>query len=181
VFDTYWIVQQGESIFIIDQHAAHERILYERFIKSAPETASQGLLAPEIVTLTPEEQDSWERFSDLLREIGFEVSAFGPMTVRVDAVPAILVGRPIDGILRDILALLAQQGRGSPNDLRREAIIQASCKHAVKGGDPLTNGEIEELLSAFRLSGAPMTCPHGRPVMVQMSRRELEKQFKRIL
>lgn len=180
-FDTFWMVQQGEDLFFIDQHAAHERRLYERFMAQEGERASQTLLVSELLRLAPIEFDALMRQQDLLAELGFELEPFGATSIRVSAVPSILAGAPVAAVLRDAVELLEAQGKATPRELRREAVIQASCKHAVKAGDPLTHEEISELLRAFTQGGLPMTCPHGRPVMIRLSRKEIEKLFKRIV
>ena len=181
VFDTYWIVQQGEHIFFIDQHAAHERALYNRFMESQSTPAQQMLLTPEMVTLTPAEQAALEQYEPIIRSLGFSIEPFGPLTIRVTAVPSILQDCLLTGLVHTILDKLLKQGKANTQELLRENMIQASCKHAVKAGDPLTKEEIAALLEDYAREGAPMTCPHGRPVMIQMTRRELEKLFKRIL
>ncbi len=181
VFDTYWIVQQGERVFFIDQHAAHERRLYERLMGASGETASQQLLLPETITLTYPEQDTFDRQGSLLSEIGFVIEPFGPLCIRVTAVPSILESRNVASLIHEALDLIARQGRAATKELRKDAIVQLACKHAVKAGDALSAEEIEMLLREFAKEGAPMTCPHGRPVMVQMTKRELEKLFKRVL
>ena len=181
-FSSYWIVQQGENLFFIDQHAAHERKLYERFMNQPDSFASQTLLGGELLQLTHVEHEVFMRNEEALNSIGFSLEPFGATSVRVLGVPAVLSGSPVGAMLRGVLEALQTLGRAATTqELRREAIIQAACKHAVKAGDPLQNEEISELLQAFTKEGMPMTCPHGRPVMIQMSKRELEKLFKRIV
>ena len=180
-FSSYWIIQQGENLFFIDQHAAHERKLYERYMSQIQENASQSLLEGELMQLTHAEHESLLRSEELLRSIGFDIETFGATSVRVLAVPAVFAGASVGAILRGALEVLSKQGRATTQELRRETVIQAACKHAVKAGDPLQKEEIEELLRAFSEEGMPMTCPHGRPVMILMSKKELEKLFKRIV
>ncbi len=181
-FSSYWIVQQGENLFFIDQHAAHERKLYERFMKQSDSFASQTLLGGELLQLTHAEHEVLMRNEEALNSIGFSLEPFGATSVRVLGVPVVFSGSPVGTMLRGVLEALHTLGRAaSTQELRRETIIQAACKHAVKAGDPLQNEEISELLQAFTKEGMPMTCPHGRPVMIQMSKRELEKLFKRIV
>lgn len=180
-FSSYWVIQQGENLFFIDQHAAHERKLYERYMAQIQENASQTLLGGELLQLTHAEHESLLRSEELLRSIGFDIETFGATSVRVLAMPAIFAGAAVGAILRGVLDVLSKQGRATTQELRRETVIQAACKHAVKAGDILHTEEIEELLRAFSEDGMPMTCPHGRPVMIQMSKKELEKLFKRIV
>ncbi|MEL7602067.1 MAG: DNA mismatch repair endonuclease MutL [Bacillota bacterium] len=180
-FSSYWIVQQGENLFFIDQHAAHERKLYERYMAQIQENASQTLLGGELLQLTHAEHESLLRSEELLRSLGFDIETFGATSIRVLAVPAVFAGASVGAMLRGALEVLSKQGRATTQELRRETVIQAACKHAVKAGDPLQKEEIEELLRTFSEEGMPMTCPHGRPVMILMSKKELEKLFKRIV
>lgn len=181
VYDTYWFVQKGAHLFVIDQHAAHERKLYEAMMSSQEAQVSQPLLVPEMIQLTHMELDLLRQFADVLEELGFDVQPFGATTVRLFSVPYMLVAGDVALLLREALEALRRQGQTSTKALRREAIIQSCCKHAVKAGDPLTHEEIQSLLDFFVESGTPLTCPHGRPVIVSISRRELEKMFKRVL
>ncbi len=180
-FDSYWIAQQGDTLYLIDQHAAHERRLYERFMSQAHEKAAQTFLSAELIQLTPPEYDLLLRNKEILEELGFDVEPFGATSIRVHAVPVLLSNVPVGKVLREALEMLQAQGRTSTAELKREAIIQASCKHAVKAGDPLTKPEIEDLIRVFTKEGLPLTCPHGRPVMVKLTHREIEKLFKRIV
>ncbi len=180
-FDSYWVVQQGDTLYLIDQHAAHERRLYERFMAQTHEKAGQTFLSAELIQLTPQEYDNLLRHKEILEEFGFDLEPFGATSIRVHAVPILLADAPIGRVLREALELLQAQGRTSTIELKREAIIQASCKHAVKAGDPLTKPEIEDLIRVFTDGGLPLTCPHGRPVMIKLTRKEIEKLFKRIV
>lgn len=182
LFDCYWVVQQGERVFFIDQHAAHERRLYEALMAGELAGASQMLLLPAVVKLAPAQFDLLLDNLPAFAELGFEVEEFGALTVRVRAVPALLgeAARASDFLL-DALTQLEKQGRLRAAELKRATLIQAACKHAVKAGAALAPAEIEALLSEFAKKGAPMTCPHGRPVMTQMTKLEFEKLFKRVL
>ncbi|HWR22483.1 MAG TPA: DNA mismatch repair endonuclease MutL [Feifaniaceae bacterium] len=180
-FDSYWVTQQGDTLYLIDQHAAHERRLYERFMAQAHEKAAQTFLSAELIQLTPPEYDILLRHKEILEELGFDLEPFGATSIRVHAAPAMLADVPVGKVLREALEMLQAQGRTSTVELKREAIIQASCKHAVKAGDPLTKPEIEDLIRVFTEEGLPLTCPHGRPVMIKLTRREIEKLFKRIV
>jgi len=181
VFQCYWLVQQDDTLFFIDQHAAHERRLFERFAEKGVAAQSQMLLIPEIVKLTPMEYEILMENLAQFREIGFEIEEFGVLTVSVRAVPH-LIGQPETvPFLHEAIGLLDRKNRLSTVELKRAALIQASCKHAVKAGASLAKEEIEALLSEYEAEGIPMTCPHGRPVMVKMSKLEFEKLFKRVL
>ena len=181
LFECYWVVQQGELVFFIDQHAAHERRLYERLMAGELAKASQMLLLPAVVKLAPAQFDLLFANLSSFEELGFEIEEFGALTARIRAVPDILGQAQTADFLFEALAMLKKQGKTSANELKRASIIQASCKHAIKAGAALAPQEIEALLAEYAQSGAPMTCPHGRPVMVQMRKLEFEKLFKRVL
>ena len=182
LFDCYWVVQQGERVFFIDQHAAHERQIYESIMSGELAGDRQMLLVPAIVKLQPRQFDILMENLPVFAELGFEIEEFGALTVRLCAVPA-FIGEDVQGadFLQEAIALLEEQGRVSGTQLKRAALIQASCKGAIKAGQNLAPEEIASLLGAFARQGAPLTCPHGRPVMVQMTKLEFEKMFKRVL
>lgn len=180
LFSCYWIVQQGESVFFIDQHAAHERRLYERIMNKPLEPDSQMLLMPVIEKLMPEEYQTLMDNLPLFEELGFEIEEFGALTVSVRAVPAILNAPETASFLHEAIGRLDAKNRLSTKDLKRSALIQYSCKHAIKAGALLSKEEIEALLKEFEGGGVPMTCPHGRPIMVNMTKTEFEKLFKRV-
>lgn len=181
LFECYWVVQQGERVFFIDQHAAHERRLYERLMAGELAGASQILLLPAAIKLPPAQFDLLLGNLPVFEELGFEIEEFGALTVRVRAVPDLLGQAQTADFLFDALTLLEKQGRAGAKELKRAALIQASCKHAIKAGAILAPEEISGLLTEYAQKGVPMTCPHGRPVMVQMSKLEFEKLFKRVL
>ena len=180
LFSCYWIVQQGESVFFIDQHAAHERRLYERIMNKPLEPDSQMLLMPVIEKLMPEEYQTLMDNLPLFEELGFEIEEFGALTVSVRAVPAILNAPETASFLHEAIGRLDAKNRLNTKDLKRSALIQYSCKHAIKAGALLPKEEIEALLKEFEGDGVPMTCPHGRPIMVRMTKAEFEKLFKRV-
>lgn len=180
-FDCYWIVQQDDNVFFIDQHAAHERRLYERFAEKGVAAQSQILLVPTVLKLSPFEFSTLMDNLPQFEELGFEIEEFGMLTVSVRAVPH-LIGQPQTAeFLREAIALLDKRNRLSTVELKRAALIQAACKHAVKAGEVLNRVEIEALLREYEAEGAPLTCPHGRPVMVKMTKLDFEKLFKRVL
>lgn len=181
VFDCYWIVQQDEDTFFIDQHAAHERRLYERFAEKGVAAQSQILLIPAVIKLSPLEFETLMENLPQFAELGFDIEEFGMLTVSVRAVPY-LIGEPqAAAFLHEAIALLDRRNRLSTVELKRAALIQAACKHAVKAGETLDHVEIEALLREYETEGMPLTCPHGRPVMVKMAKIDFEKLFKRVL
>ena len=177
-FNTYIFVQSGDTLYMIDQHAAHERILYERYMRQwLSGAASQLLLTPYTVSVSAAEKAQIMENRELLRDIGFDVEDFGDRDIQVRAVPQIM-GEPE---LRPFFLLSAaelRRLRSAPLEARREAVMQAACKHAVKGGDVLSPAEIDSLLSQMSRTDAPANCPHGRPVIVAA---ELERRFSRIV
>lgn len=180
IFDTYIIVEQGDSVYYIDQHAAHERILYEKLIKNELKFDSQLLLSSVVIRLSPTEFaclcENMERF----RELGFEIEEFGAMSVSVHSIPTGIGKGSIERLLHDMIDILLRQGSVSELDIVRSSLIQASCKHAIKGGHALNRDEIDQILSCYADGSTPLTCPHGRPVMLRYTKRDFEKLFKRI-
>ena len=177
---TYILAEAGDALVLIDQHAAHERLNYERFMAQVEAgQASQQLLTPLILRLSARELALVNDNLDVLKEAGYDVEPFGDQDIQVRAVPMILGKAELKPAFMDALGAL-DKVRTAAVDLRRAEIMQMSCKSAVKGGDPLTDSEVESLITQMLKTGAPPTCPHGRPVMKSITRRELEKMFKRI-
>lgn len=180
-FNSYWIVEQGDSVFFIDQHAACERRLYEEFSARKTNVSSQELLVTEHLVLQPREYEQAVEYKKELEELGYRFETEGALGLRISAVP-VLNGTVFDGaFIHDALNAVGEAGRGAARALVRDKIISASCKHAIKAGEAIDKKEIEELLRLYLRDGTPLTCPHGRPVMVKISRREIEKNFKRIV
>lgn len=180
-FNSYWIVEQGDSVFFIDQHAACERRLYEEFSARKTNVSSQELLVTEHLVLQPREFEQAVEYKKELEELGYRFETEGALGLRISAVP-VLNGTVFDGaFIHDALNAVGEAGRGAARALVRDKIISASCKHAIKAGEAIDKKEIEELLRLYLRDGTPLTCPHGRPVMVKISRREIEKNFKRIV
>lgn len=180
-FNSYWIVEQGDSVFFIDQHAACERRLYEEFSARKTNVSSQELLLTEHLVLQPREFEQAVEYKKELEELGYRFETEGALGLRISAVP-VLNGTVFDGaFIHDALNAVGEAGRGAARALVRDKIISASCKHAIKAGEAIDKKEVEELLRLYLRDGTPLTCPHGRPVMVKISRREIEKNFKRIV
>ncbi|MGI6169638.1 MAG: DNA mismatch repair endonuclease MutL [Christensenellales bacterium] len=182
VFSTYIMIQQEDTLLIIDQHAAHERILYDRFMQRFAEgnAVSQPVLESPEISLTPLEKETVQQSMALFEEIGFQLEEFGPLSYRIGAVPFIL-GEPQNAIsfFREYLDNIHSYGSREAVARRRNKLISLSCKKAVKAGDVLSHAEISALVSAFVKEGHIPNCPHGRPVMVALSQKELEKYFGR--
>lgn len=179
-FDTYIIVQQSSSLYCIDQHAAHERLLYEKLIAGKLQFESQMLIAPSIVTLDPVSHQILVSNSDRFTEMGFSFHSISDTTVEVFAVPCFLKSN-YAGFLTDAVELLKMLGKIDETDLLRSELITAACKKAVKAGDHLEAEEINSILNAYASGEVPMTCPHGRPVIVEITKNDLQKKFKRIV
>ena len=180
VLKTYILIEANDSLVMIDQHAAHERLNYERLMAGLEAgRGSQQLLTPLVVHLTAREMALVKDNLEVLSEAGYTVEPFGEQDIQVRAVPYILGKADLRPAFMDTISAL-NRVRLATVDLRRAEIMQMSCKAAVKGGDQLSEGEIESLVRQMLETGAPPTCPHGRPVMKAIPRRELEKMFKRI-
>ena len=183
VFDTYWLVQFGEKLYIIDQHAAHEKVLYEKMMAQLAEHefTSQQISPPVIITMTTQEQELFETYRELFEKAGFEVNPFGGREYSICAVPANLYSLNQKELFLEMLDGLAHDtGRHTP-DIILEKIASMSCKAAVKGRQRLSRMEAEQLLADLLELENPYHCPHGRPTIIAMSRMELEKKFKRIV
>ena len=179
-FKTYILAEAGDKLLLIDQHAAHERLQYEKLMRRAQAgEASQELLVPLVLHLSAREIAAIEENMTVLEEAGYRIEPFGAQDIRVLAVPFVMGKAEIRPIFLEMLQSLGQL-KAATVDVRRGEIMQMACKSAVKGGDALTQSEIEALISQMMATGAPPTCPHGRPVVKVISKRELEKMFKRI-
>ncbi len=182
VFDTYWIFEAGDRLLWLDQHAAHERILYDRFMKRYDgEQISQRLLSPQLVQLSGRDMALFEEIQPYLEKAGFQAEAFDERSVAVHAIPTLFGenGDPKELFLEALDQW--QQGRGEKtSDRMRSQVAQMACKHAIKGGDKLNQQEIQGFLKEMLQSQSMPTCPHGRPIVIETTRYALEKRFKRI-
>ena len=184
VFDTYWLVEFNEQLYIIDQHAAHERLLYEKTLHGMKdrEFISQYLSPPIILNLSMQEAEVLKAHKDTFANIGFEIEAFGGDAYAVRAVPDNLFGIAKKELLIEMLDNLADGINTSiAPDLIAEKIASMSCKAAVKGNSRLSAKEVEVLIGELLKLDNPYHCPHGRPTIIAMTKRELEKKFKRIV
>lgn len=184
VFDTYWIVQYGDKMFIIDQHAAHEKVLYERTINRLKErkTMSQTLNPPIILTLTPREIQVINQYMDYFHDLGYEIEEFGGNEYAVRAVPFDLFSVAKKDLLIEIIDDLSDDASiKKQSELLLDRIATMSCKAAVKGNNKLSFAEAGALIDELMTLDNPYNCPHGRPTIISMSKYELEKKFKRIV
>ncbi len=183
LFDTYWLVQVENELFIIDQHAAHEKVLYEQLMKrlADKEFTSQQISPPVIVTMTMAEANLFHKYEAQFTRIGFEVNAFGGKEYAICAVPADLYNLNQKELFLNMLDGLSQEsGRNTP-EVILEKIASMSCKAAVKGRQHLSRQEAVRLIADLLELENPYNCPHGRPTIIAMSRMEIEKKFKRIV
>ena len=182
VFDTYWLFEAGDRLLWLDQHAAHERILYDRFMKRYDgEQISQQLLSPQLVQLSGRDMALFEEIRPYLEKAGFQAEVFDERSVAVHAIPTLFGenGDPKELFLEALDQW--QQGRGEKtSDRMRSQVAQMACKHAIKGGDKLNQQEIQGFLKEMLQSQSMPTCPHGRPIVIETTRYALEKRFKRI-
>ena len=181
VFRTYWIVEQGECLYLIDQHAAHERILYEELMNKFKEekVISQRMLTPLMLNLTPMETEVLKDNKELLETFGFELEDFGGKFA-LRSTPYLLQNPSTVGFFTDILDRLAEERITNVYDTKILAVATMACKAAVKGHDVLSVREAEALIHQLLKLEHPFTCPHGRPTIVELTKYEMEKMFKRI-
>lgn len=185
LFGTYWLVQYAEKLYIIDQHAAHEKVLYERLMKRLDGRSFQAqLLSPPIVlNFSMQEEQLFLKYRQSFADMGFEIEEFGDRAYAVRAVPADLPGLGGESALTELIDSLSDLppsgGVGSDSLLHRAAAM--SCRAAVKGNQRMSVREAEALIGELLTLENPYHCPHGRPTIISMTKRELEKKFKRIV
>lgn len=183
IHDSFIIAAGRDGLWIIDQHVAHERILFEKVLKqrAAGRVEMQRLLMPLVIQLTPEQQIEYARIADELESLGFETEPFGNRTIAVKAAPAAIGGADLEKLLFEILEIAEGELRGlSMDDLRRGIAASIACRAAIKINTHLDQSKIEYLLRALAATECPMSCPHGRPIALQYSTREILKAFHRI-
>ncbi len=181
-FDTYWLVERAGDLLIIDQHAAHEKVYYERFMRDAAQEniSIQALEPPLVLPLRLAEERVYLEHKEVFAKLGFAVEEFGDRSICLRGIPQRLYGRPAGELFMEILEDL--ESGGTPGLESREAkIASMACKAAVKGGQRLSLAEAKALLDQLLSLENPYHCPHGRPVIISMSRRDLDKKFRRIL
>lgn len=182
VFQTYWIVVYEDKLLMIDQHAAHEKVKYERIMKSVKESAvvSQYLYPPLVLSLSGREQEVLGRYREAFTKLGFELEYFGGREITIRSAPAELFGSTIKEMFLEVLDELSATGTGRAKSVE-ERIATMACKAAVKGNRPMSAAEMEELLNELMTLENPYFCPHGRPTIISFTKQELEKKFKRIV
>ncbi|MDK2965601.1 DNA mismatch repair endonuclease MutL [Lacrimispora sp.] len=183
LFDTYWLVEFSDQLYIIDQHAAHEKVLYEKTMATLKtrEYTSQMLNPPVILTLNRNEEILLNRHLSVFTDMGFEIEPFGGREFAVRGVPANLFSIAKKELLIEMIDSLSEDSSFSNPGIIYEKVASMSCKAAVKGGNALSAAEANELIDQLLKLENPYACPHGRPTIISMSRYELEKKFKRIV
>ena len=178
VLNTYIIVEQGDRVLFIDKHAAHERMNFDRMKAQGYDPMAQALLAPAVCRLAPEEHAALLSHLPLLEEFGFQAEEFGPGTLAVRQAPFDVDAEEIEGTLSQIARKLLTTGSADPSAARDEVMHTMACKAAIKGGWHTTPQELERVAREV-MEGRVKYCPHGRPVAIELTRKELEKQFRR--
>ncbi len=182
LFRTYLIYETGDCAYFIDQHAAHERIIYNRLREKweKREIVSQPMLMPFILNVNAQEYAFLEKNFNVLRDMGFDVEEFGNNSVKVSAVPVDLQKIDLDAFFREVLSSMESLRAVRLVDILKDRLATSACKAAVKGGEMLTVQEVRALIDETD-GDMGMKCPHGRPVAVKMKKSEIEKLFKRIV
>ena len=183
LFQTYWLVEFDNQFYMIDQHAAHEKVLFERLMKNLREKqiTSQYISPPMVLSLSAKEEGMLTQYEEYFAQMGFEITNFGGREYTVSAVPANLYGLAGEELFFEILDNLAEENRQIEDTAILEKLASMSCKAAVKGNMQLSYGEAEALIGELLTLENPYHCPHGRPTIVSMSRQEIERKFRRIV
>lgn len=183
IFDTYWLILYQDKLLFVDQHAAHEKVKYERLVKELADKkiTSQLLNPPIILTLTGKEEDLLKEFMPQFMEMGFEIEEFGGNSYAVRGMPVDLYGCNEKQFFVEILDELSDNPMKGTPDVVLNKLASMACKAAVKGNNSMSTEEMESLLDELLMLENPYHCPHGRPTIISMSKYEIEKKFKRIL
>lgn len=183
IFDTYWIVEFDKSMYIIDQHAAHEKVLYERFLKQfEKEELSSQLISPAtVISLSSTEADAVEKHLPSLKKLGFEIEHFGGREYSISAIPNILPSVNKEVWLGELISELLEVDSVKNTESILEKIASMSCKAAIKGNQKISFEEAKILIDELLELENPYNCPHGRPTVIKMTKTEIEKKFKRIV
>lgn len=183
LFDTYWLVQFEDNFYIIDQHAAHEKVYYERFVKQfqSQNIQSQYVSPPLIVSLSLEEENLLKANKKYFRDFGFEIEPFGGREYSISAVPSSLLGMTEEELFLEMLDHLTANGSKDAFEIFASRLATMACKAAVKGNHSMSPQEADKLIDELLTLENPYNCPHGRPTIIAMSKTEIEKKFKRIV
>lgn len=183
LFDTYWLIQYGNQLYIMDQHAAHERVNYERLMEAyrKKERITQFVSPPMVISLTRAEEAILEEFKSEFERIGFTIEPYGGREYAISEIPANLYGINEKELFLEMLSDLEDRGSMQPSELIASKLASMSCKAAIKGGQKISFKEADALVSQLLTLENPYACPHGRPTIITMTKYELEKKFKRIV
>jgi DNA mismatch repair protein MutL len=178
--DTYIIAEGPDGLYLIDQHAAHERILYDRISAqwAQKEVEVQGLLQPITIEFSPREEETLKASKEFLAEFGFTIEPFGDRSYVIRTMPALMARANIIEIITALLDSLAS--KDSPNPWEEKIAQSLACHGAIRAGQQLDNEEMRELIKQLEQTKQPRACPHGRPTMIHLSSHQLEKEFGRI-
>lgn len=181
-YNTYIICEFGDELYLLDQHAAHERVLFEQYRDeiSKGKVISQISLVPLVMELTLEDYLTFSEYAHIFKQSGFEITIFGDNTIKINEIPYILGKLDNKSVFMDILDSIKNSGSSSTLDIKYDNIARLACKSAVKANQKLSVEEIKQLLEDLKYCENPFNCPHGRPTVIKMSLYELEKKFKRI-
>lgn len=183
LFDTYWLIQYGNQLYIMDQHAAHEKVNYERLMEAyrKKERITQFVSPPMVISLTRAEEAILEEFKSEFERIGFTIEPYGGREYAISEIPANLYGINEKELFLEMLSDLEDRGSMQPSELIASKLASMSCKAAIKGGKKISFKEADALVSQLLTLENPYACPHGRPTIITMTKYELEKKFKRIV
>ena len=183
LFDTYWLIQYGNQLYIMDQHAAHEKVNYERLMEAyrKKERITQFVSPPMVISLTRAEEAILEEFKSEFERIGFTIEPYGGREYAISEIPANLYGINEKDLFLEMLSDLEDRGSMQPSELIASKLASMSCKAAIKGGQKISFQEADALVSQLLTLENPYACPHGRPTIITMTKYELEKKFKRIV
>lgn len=183
LFDTYWLIQYGNQLYIMDQHAAHEKVNYERLMEAyrKKERITQFVSPPMVISLTRAEEAILEEFKSEFERIGFTIEPYGGREYAISEIPANLYGINEKELFLEMLSDLEDRGSMQPSELIASKLASMSCKAAIKGGQKISFQEADALVSQLLTLENPYACPHGRPTIITMTKYELEKKFKRIV
>ena len=183
LFDTYWLIEFEDRFYMMDQHAAHEKVLYERMMKKIKEhhIDTQMIMPPIILTLNMNEEEVLKRNMPVFMKMGYEIEEFGGNEYKVTGIPAGFPKLDYRQMLMDLIDGLMREGRMSDMDILTEKVASMSCKAAIKGNNKISYEEAKELMNELMKADNPYNCPHGRPTLIVMSKYDIEKKFKRIV
>ena len=181
LFDCYLLLQHEDQFLILDQHAAHERLIYDELIKNTGDFPTQPLLLPYVKTLAPHDYDKIIALLEPLRKLGIEIEEFGRYTIKISSLPLPLVDMNVDNFINGFLSETVIKADYTYADVLREKIAQKACKSAIKQGQTLKKEQIDTIIRQIIDSNMVLQCPHGRPIVIRYTKKDIEKLFKRLV